>query len=241
MSSQAPYQIWVSSVNRVNPTSTNKYNFTYQIDGVVLDVREVELLAATIPNTGYTFTSNNNTIVTSLGTITITPGYYSESDFLTELDTQFSTLVGFAPVTVTASSTTGKLTINGAVPIQITGVGTTAWYELGMDYQTNWPSVAAASFTMPNIFDISGTRRAVIKVSNIPMLVSNGTFGASFGVPFIVPSGEIQFYQQMSGHKQIIPLGQRVDLNSFQVTLYDDAGRLMDLNGPAWSFLLEFR
>src|SRR3990172_525705 len=77
----------------------------------------IKVISAIIPFTYYTFNSNNNTflLTESAGVtnavVTIPPGNYNSTTFITALQTALNTASGTLTYTVTFSGTTGKFTI----------------------------------------------------------------------------------------------------------------------------------
>ena len=144
-----------------------------------------KLKEARFPNSAYNIHSNNNTVITSLGTGTVSPGFYTSSSLPSALQTALG-----GTFTVTFNSITNKITIANSNSFTITGG--TMLNVLGMQVT----SVAATSVEGTGLFNLSydllNFYVCINGVQNITS-VAGGPY-ATFIIPMDVNTCEIMTY-----------------------------------------------
>jgi hypothetical protein len=100
--------------NYNNQVVTNPLKFQFQRP--LKDVRSVELVSGTVPAYPYNFNSYNNAFLfqegTTTWTLTIPPGYYTESRCVSKLESQIAVLSGITNTyTVTQDTATKQLVV----------------------------------------------------------------------------------------------------------------------------------
>jgi hypothetical protein len=213
------------------------------------NVIEMRIQSLELPNTIYYITTANGNNKINIAGVdkTITDGSYTKNDLATAL----SGLT--ANVTFTYSNNTGKMTITnttgGAVTITFTASGTD-YPSLGsiIGFTSN-PTIAnGASSTGTNLVSepfqtylflrindfgnlINRNRRYVGKIilDNFKS-VSNET---TAGVNITILSNQ---YKLVSN---VIKFEQPTNIQNLSISLEDEYGNLMNLNGAEWSFTLE--
>ena len=239
----------IDSKDRENYITTSSNNFRVDLANPINGrVVAYGLKSAVIPKTNYnipavrnTFTFNNSI---STSTITITPGNYTMTELLAEITTQLNAL-GFDTYTVTYNSISGKVTFQSTLaaftlnPTLDTSQGSIL-YKLGFV-----PGIAytGGTVTSPNVADISGIKSAYIKIKQLTQYMKNTTNSVlNFKVDLTCPFGSIVFFADEGRYHQYFN-SNKDNLGSmgfFDVTLVDEYGTLLDLNGRDWSFVIQF-
>lgn len=107
-------EVFISSEQRNWDTDTPS-NYVIDLNDILQNVTRIELVGGNIPASGYTMSSNNNTIYfqeTNGTTLTavVDEGLYTASTLATALKTAMET-VGGSTYTITVNTTTSKITI----------------------------------------------------------------------------------------------------------------------------------
>ncbi len=213
------------------------------------NVIEMRILSLELPNTIYYITSTrgNNTI--NIGGVdkTIADGSYTEN----ELATVLSALV--SNVTFTYNNITGKMTISnttgGNITIVFTASGTD-YPSLGsiIGFTTNVTIATGNSSTGTNIVSepsqsyfflrindfgniINKNRRYVSKIilENVKSVSNEKTGGVNINI----------LSNQYKLISNVIKFDQPTNIQSLNISLEDEYGNIIGLNGIDWSFTLE--
>ena len=264
------YDYFEISLDSEDFSSTNTSGFTpqnwpaFEIGGArtLVNVVAMKVISAEIPFSYYIVTSKNNTFtltenVDGAQTISITPGNYTSSQMITELDTKLSATSN-ETYTTTYSSSTNKFTItmttnvNASFTLTFGSAGGTTntdlhWF-LGFNSGVN--SSTAAVLVSPNSINLSGPNYLYINSQKWGQLTNNllpqgaenlggGNRGPQIAkVPINVGPNEIIFYDDPAPeywfNVGFIDALQRID---FYLTL-GNFKEVIDLNGL--SFCLKF-
>jgi len=193
----------------------------------------IGLTNMTMPNSMFNVTSNNNTIVISGVTYTITEGNYSASTLATAVDTAI-TSVGTCDFDDTNNNNKYVFTFTaGAKTID---EETTLTRQLGLTGQL--PTVAATSYNALGVCDLGGTTNIYIRLRNLTMnnidsrgqtnniiasIVNNTNYG---GYIFFVPP-EVLYYQITEQN-----------ISHLDIELTDQEGKLLELNKANFNLTL---
>jgi len=193
-----------------------------------------------IPNTAYHIkTGINDTFQLREGadtdTITIPAGFYTSSTLVAALTTACNVPATHNNITASFDSTTGKLSLTDSTPDNLSIVGTAP--ALGWSVATATPS---ATITADNVLLLSTVNTFQVHISNCEGQVRNGT-GSISDPSFIVEVGsensqEYVHYKASEDLQQLIHFP--VEQSELRITLKDEQGRAVDLNGADWAFIL---
>ena len=244
------YFLNINSLGRVNPTMTSTTDFRvqlgYPIKGYVARMR---LLSCTMPNVMNVFNSTNNVLqfIDSGGanSITIPDGTYT----LTELMTLLKTLLDAASpdtYTITFNSNTLQLTITSTsalFQIDTTNLSNSAFYQLGA--APDVISAPSAQQVFPNAVELSGIKKAYIRLNNFVFDLHNVNTGVfTFAVNITSCYSEINYFFHRTHTNQEYYFetdsGRKYNVSSIDVQLTDEFSRPLDLKGKNWECLIEF-
>lgn len=189
------------------------------------------------PNTQYNINSTNNKVYftdTGARTGTITPGYYTSSNFHTAVQTAMNSAPSSAgDYTVTISSTSSKLTVaKGASTFSFTfGTNTSNSARKSMGFAS---SDASAGASQVGAYPVNLSERQCLLFDlgvKSGFSTSDGR-GYNFFLPVNVNSGEIITYNSEENAKQAIEFENPVQTLSIKV--YDESGNLYDSNNADW-------
>jgi hypothetical protein len=243
------FDLVINSEDRENYLGTTSTVFTVNLQNPINQkIVGYGLKSAIIPKTNYnipairnTFTFNNSI---STSTITITPGNYTMTELLAEIQTQLNAL-GFDTYTVTYNSISGKVTFQSTLaaftinPTLSTQQGSIL-YKLGFV-----PGIAytGGTVTAPNVADISGIKSAFIKIKQLTQYMRNTTNSMlNFKVDLSCQFGSIVYFADEGRYHQYFNVST-VNLSNIgylEVSLVDEYGVPLELNGRDWSFVLQF-
>jgi hypothetical protein len=212
----------------------------------------VALLQASIPKsyynmpTGYNkFTLTEKSVST---TITIPIGSYNKinlASVLSTLLTAGSTTLGnnWTYVVTNPSPTvadTFKFTFtvsgNGAFQPTITMTSTSPFRQMGFEQSTAYPFVANV-LTSVNAINLAYVLRMFIK-SNISDTATDGILDEILSVGSFAPQS-VLFYQQYNIDLNTKTFN-KTNVNSWNFSITDSYGQLVDFNGISWAFTLVF-
>ena len=124
--------LFVSSENRDTAIYPSGNTYVVELNTPIKDIRRIELLYASVPNTIYNVSDGTGVITIGLNTFSIPEGFYSGSGLATELTNAINTLSG---VTVSYLHNEGKflftksssfnLVVNNAEMRNLLGISTT--------------------------------------------------------------------------------------------------------------------
>lgn len=247
--------LFISSENAQYGDSNNfTVNVNNYLDGLDSSVIQFRLLKCMIEG-GIQNVSTNNVLwinqtylnppsppVDTEYSIIIPPGNYNINTLATAIQTGVRTSTSMAQFTCTANSSTGLLTLatnNSSYVFEILGGNQ---YPLNINeiigFDSNSSTQSESSITSPNIIDLSGCDKILIR--------SNITRGTVFWDRLDAYSDIVDvIYPQQSGYENIVYEPIRPLLHSTQgmstinFRLTDGNGNLIRLNGKNWSMLLE--
>jgi hypothetical protein len=192
----------------------------------------IGLTNMTMPNSMFNVTSNNNIIVVSGITYTITVGNYSAESLATSLDAALGA-VGTVAFDDTNNNNKYIFTFVGSETID---AGTTLTRQLGLTGQL--PTTAATTYSATGICDLGGTTNIYIRLRNLTMnnidsrgqtnniiasIVNNTNYG---GYIFFVPP-EVLYYQITEQN-----------ISHLDIELTDQEGKLLEMNGANFNLTL---
>ena len=193
----------------------------------------IGLTNMTMPNSMFNVTSNNNTIIISGVTYTITEGNYSAESLATAVGTAISS-VGTCAFDDTNNNNKYIFTFTaGAKTID---EGTTLTRQLGLTGQL--PTASASSYSAQGVCDLGGTTNIYIRLRNLTMnnidsrgqtnniiasIVNNTNYG---GYIFFVPP-EVLYYQITEQN-----------ISHLDIELTDQEGKLLEMNGANFNLTL---
>ena len=234
-------------VTLTSATAKNKYNSTalsdveFEMIGLLkqesdIIFTEVSVLSAEIPVSFYNVTATNNAFRYIFGAInyliTIPVGNYNATTLITYLNTQF-----IAPVTMTISKLTGKITLtgNGINTIQYLGGTSTTNTIIGFTNTTS----SGITLTAPFPMNLLGTKRISICSTYLPIYsyssVSNTLSDTLATIEVDQPAFGLLLYKNTTQLRSKL----RVDtLDVFDIQLRDELNQLLDFNNCDWSITL---
>lgn len=243
----------VVSFNSKDRTSgTNSDFISRPVDIGLNRFDSVALLQASIPKSYYNMPSGYNTFtLTEKGvptTITIPVGSYNKINLASVLSTLLTagsvslgnnwTYVVSNPSPTVADTFKFTFTVsgNGLFQPTITMSSTSPFRQLGLEESTAYPFVANVLVSV-NAINLAYVLRMFIK-SNISDTATDGILDEILSVGSFAPQS-VLFYQQFN-----IDLNTKVfnssNSNSWNFSIVDSYGQLIDFNGISWAFTLVF-
>jgi hypothetical protein len=243
----------VVSFNSKDRTSgTNSDFISRPVDIGLNRFDSVALLQASIPKSYYNMPSGYNTFTLTekavSTTITIPIGSYNKinlASVLSTLLTTGSTTLGNnwtyvvsnpSPTVADTFKFTFTVSGNGAFQPTITMSSTSPFRQLGFEESTAYPFVANVLVSV-NAINLAYVLRMFIK-SNISDTATDGILDEILSVGSFAPQS-VLFYQQYN-----IDLNTKVfnssNSNSWNFSIVDSYGQLIDFNGISWAFTLVF-
>lgn len=226
----------INSKDRIQGDS-NQFSIT--LPAPYNNVRAIELLSAYIPNTVYNINSSNNTIIFNEGgsnlTATLTVGAYSIYDLITELETQLDA-AGANTYTVTYNVKTFRLTITSTANYTI--INSPLLYTIGFEPKL----VAGLSFTANYAVRLQIPKSYMIQIQELSNDFARSTASnvyANFIITSQINTSDIDYHFQKT-HYNVFENSNLKTLTRLSISLFDDTGALLDLNGSDWSFQLKF-
>lgn len=227
-------KLLIKSIDRT-AGSTSSSDFKIELPTVV----EGEFLVRYIhmPNALYNVVAgSNDTVYTSLGNATLTPGYYSASTFVTMLQTQLQ--VANVNFTATYNSDTKKITIanTGAFTLNFATTTASAAKLLGF---ANVNSASATSQVATNCINLIWSQSIVIDIrESAESILSTDVASSSRGtllVPFTVAYGSLE----RISHNDLCQYVNLRRTKNLTIKLYDSDSNAASLNGADWEMFLE--
>jgi len=205
------------------------------------NVIEMKLSSLEIPNTMYYITTTriNNTIKLGATDIIVPNGSYTKQELVTYLDT-FLTASG---VDVAYSSTTGKVTIvnNSGSSITFPASGT-SYYSLGqiLGFLTTTTILTGTTVVGTNTMKDPQFAYFFLRINDFGNIINKNRRYVSK----ILTDSQSRYnsYNQETFIKlmnNVIKFDQPTDIVNLKISLEDEFGNNVSLNGNDWSFTLE--
>jgi hypothetical protein len=211
----------------------------------IVDLTEVKLVAALIPNTLYNIRTGVNDTITwyhagvSNYSATITPGTYTIDSLITAL-TSAMVAADSNNWTITYSTTSLKATITGSAAFNLTVTSTAlSGGVLGFtDFFTSATSVTGA-----NAINLLPALNLYVHIYELGLTLQSTQTKeqATFQIP--IPSGPTSVIQYTAGsyYDQSITYQAPRKLDSLTVKLRLENGEAANLNGSEWNLTLQLR
>lgn len=197
---------------------------------------------AYLPNSVYNIDATNDQVYfTDSGARvgTLEHGYYDSSNVASLLQTAMNS--ASSGYTVTLSTTNSKLTVSKSSGTFYFTFGTnstnTCSKELGFN---NTDQSAGATQTAENPIQLSRHLVFHIDINHQDTYLTSlesGTVGYTFYIPVMVNSQDFIEYRGKDLPTQILKLTD--DVKRFNIKLYDDSNRIIDLQKQDWYFVLK--
>jgi hypothetical protein len=244
----------VDSKFRNSTSYPNSANFVFNKVDQVIDntptvepfneknVIEMRITSLELPNTIYFINSSrgNNTLLLGATTVTIASGSYTKQELVTLLDNMTTDLPN---ISFTYSSTTGKVTINN------TSGSTLSFPSSNTNYLSLGQILGFLSTTTIPTATISIGTNAMIDPQQTYFFLRINDFGNIINqnrryVAKILSDSQSRYnaINQETFIKIVtnnIKFDQPIDIPRLQISLEDEYGNLIDLNGSNYSFTLE--
>jgi hypothetical protein len=225
----------------LNTNGTYSFTLPIPLDG------QYQLLEASVPNTPYSFNTNNNTFTyidtSATRTITIPPGYYQISTLLPVLTTLMNTASGAGYFTISQDPNSLLVTFAGTAAFTMKfsvlgpnsiNPGTTFAAIMGfknVDYPSNG-SIQVTGITPPNLTWTLAYYVSLSGSSSDSGSISVGGTICSFIVPITVNENNLSLY--FPRYEQIVHL----NTSSLVLTIKDDSGTIANLQGGTFYFVI---
>jgi hypothetical protein len=216
----------------------NAYNFNMLLREPIHGVKGIRLSEAYIPNSFYNVCSSfGNTITLTDGggsdTLTISDGNYSISSLLTAIQTAANASGTLTETyTLTYSSTTGKTTFSATGNFSITT--TTLASKIGFRVTTG----SATSHVGGFFTDLRPTKNIFVSILNLPIYSNFNS--VVIGCIGSIPIADV-FLSTMRCDidYEMIQLRNINTIDTLNIVLFDDSGRILENNNVEWSMTLE--
>ncbi len=243
----------IDSKFRNTTTYPNSSDFVYnRVDEVIgsstviepfneKNVIEIKLSSLEIPNTMYYITTTrvNNTMKLGASNIVVPNGSYTKQELVTYLDTYFAS----SGVDVSYSSTTGKVTIvnNSGSSITFPASGT-SYYSLGqiLGFLTTDTILTGTTVVGTNTMKDPQFAYFFLRINDFGNIINKNRRYVSK----ILTDSQSRYnsYNQETFIKlmnNVIKFDQPTDIVNLKISLEDEFGNNVSLNGNDWSFTLE--
>jgi len=236
-------------VTLTSATAKTKYNSTmlsnveFEMIGLLrqeADIihTEVSVLSAEIPVSFYNVTANNNLfryIFGSTYAFTIPVGNYNATTLIANINTQL-----VAPLVMSISKLTGKISISGGGGSTISYLGGTSTTNTIIGF-TNTTSSGVGTLIAPFPMNLLGTKRISICSDLIPIYsytsVSNTLSNILATIEVDQPAFGLLLYKNTTQIRSKL----RVDtLDVFDIQLKDELDQFLDFNNCDWTITLVF-
>ena len=232
------HKLLIQSKDRI---SGNPSDFVIQVPPMNR-VRDVNVVSASVPNTIYNITADNNTIYWYAGSdplsATIAPGAYSITALTAALVTA---MIAADPneYSVSYNYTTMKISIECDVPILLTCSSTNnaIWDVIGFLYIDRTPAV---SHTADDVVSLDFPAYLMVGISELASAraVLTSDYRADFSIPLTVNSQYLKLYSHKASYDNESEYSAGVTLSRFSICLRNADGEAIDLNRGEWSMLL---
>jgi len=192
----------------------------------------IKVLHCEIPFSWYIINSNNNKLVLSTGTITLTQGNYNANSFITLVQPLLP--VGMV---ITFNNIIGIFTFTHTTSFSILSTST-CYKILGMTKNTSYSSISNI-ILLPFMANFLGTKNVYINIPNLSLNNFNSstkTYSTLLCIQVNASPYGIIFYENKSGNKNIIK-GIKDDI--LQIQILDDDFNSINFNNTEWSITLE--
>jgi hypothetical protein len=192
----------------------------------------IKVLHCEIPFSWYIINSNNNKLILSTGTITLSQGNYNANSFITMVQPLLPT-----GMVITFDNITGVFTFSHISSFSILSTST-CYKIIGMSKNTSYSSVSNV-ILMPFMANFLGTKNIYINIPNLSLDNFNSgtkTYSTLLCIQVNAPPYGIIFYENKSGNKNIIK-GIKDDI--LQIQILDDDFNSINFNNTEWSITLE--
>jgi hypothetical protein len=219
--------------NVLDPTSDFKIDLPYKLQGIY------QMFNIIFPNSMYNVDSTNSTIYFNDGTANRTcnlpEGFYSTSDITAAIKTAMEG-VSTTTFTVTLDSATQKLSIAGSTPFSLTfGTHTTNSIASTIGYK-NVDTNTASSHVADYIIDLSYPRMLLFTINGRKNVVTTKGIDATMAVAINANSTEFITEYVVKDFAMQVQLDNDTTL---AVSVADEYGDTLDLNGANWQMILK--
>lgn len=215
----------------------------YDENDFVIQTRRLQgtylLEQALVPNTAYHIKAGVNDtfqldVAGTTKTITVPPGFYNPSTLTANLTTALNQPSEFSGLTCSYDDISGKLSFSHA-SLALSVVGTAP--ALGWSSATATPDT---TITADDVLVLTTVNAYLFHISNCEGQIRNGT-GVLSDPTFIVEVGfenaqEFVHFKASEDLQQLIHFA--VEQSELRITLKDEKGRSVDLNGSDWAIIL---
>ena len=248
----------IDSKYRNTTSYPNSCNFVYNsldttINSVVRiepfnekNIIEMKLLSIDIPNTLYYINSSRGNNIFNIGsggaiyTITLNSGSYTANELVTQLNSMISSYM-----TIVYSVNTNKMTINNisAYNITITFTNNNTGYDsLGviLGFINNSYNVNVGySIQSDQVIVIPQEKYFFLSLNELGDIVNKNKKYVAKLIRDTAIYNTSNYYMNYKIISNSIKLEQPQDIKNLRITLEDELGNILDLNGANFSFTLE--
>ncbi len=197
----------------------------------------LSLVSAMIPYTQQNIISGfNHILIINSTTYTLTPGCYTQAEFISHVNTVCAAIAGFA---LSYNSITNKYTISATGAITISGSNTSTrtltYQNLGFEQAADYSS--ATSITAESYGDhcVDESYYVTIREASNNFIPLNPTNAPGFVVPLNANKGGIATYNVNSGFSQIVSIISSANLT---VSISTENGPCVGLS--EWTLILRY-
>lgn len=212
-----------------------RYNLT---DNFSNDEKDISIENVIIPCSFYALNENNSSfLLRTTQTVNMTYGNYTNATFITELQTQMNTVSTGITFIASISASTNKLTITASSGDFSITSNTKNYRYLGLNQSVS-KSSSSSVWVSNNVLDLSGTAYIDI-LTDLPLCSSNvaNSRNGLLARIWVNADNFNKIFYSSEAFNFLKLLTAR--LNSIQITLLDDCGDVVNLNGSHYSLVLE--
>lgn len=208
-------------------------------------INRIHLKTSIIPNTQYNINSNNNRLNMTWSDMggpvpPIPVGQYTITAFTAALETALGSVSVPGAFIVTVNPLTYKITITSGIDFTIADKSLNPMYlVIGQDTQKT--SVGGV-LECANIYNLSGLRHVYIESFTLGKSLLTGSvkkYSMIADIPIRVPFGTFQSDVYSEESLDAVYYRGFKNISNFNINLVDEFGNLLELNGAAWTIILE--
>lgn len=229
----------ISSKDRSGGLTTSSSNFTVNLP-LTIKAKKLSLLELDLPNSIYNVDSTNNILPINDGTtninVVITPGAYSITNLVNQIQTQLNTSsTGFS---VSYSSNTMQVTISRSSNfyLRFGSVSGNISYLIGF---SNSNTTSNTSFTGTNVIILNSPMSIYLRLNDFINGYTTNGLQYSFRQTICVNPGNIIIDEKINLKPYTLELENERSFQTMNISLFKSDGTPLNLNGSDFEIVLK--
>lgn len=229
----------VNTADRANPDKYTSSSCKIPLPPA-FKIRSVALTEVILPNAVYRVDSSNNVLYFSFGNIVVPPGFYSASTITTTIQALLQVVSPYYSVTI--NPLTYLMTIsNSAFNFECLFSNTLNSLAPDLGF-LEVDSGVGQSFTAPKVIGLMNPQQLYINIGEFGTGFTRTTSGLTYTYRFTVNvlTGDIVDVIFYDYHQNVIDFKTPKYLGSLNISLYDQDGVLINLNGINYQLVFSY-